>query len=98
MCNDDWSAIIRQRLQQHVDAARREFTLSTVGEDSVACATELSEEFADGSSVYALNTDSHELHVAFDATAPVNIRRGLVTMLLESTLKNVQNACFVFEK
>ena len=87
-------AATRARLLEHVDATRRELWASTVADDSSARVLELSSEFEDGTSVYALHQGPNEIHVAFDVAAPVAMRDGLCATLLETMVRCVQSTHF----
>ena len=90
----DTAAAVRARLVEHVDSVRRELRAPSAGEDSCARTLEASVEFEDGASVYALRRGTHEIHVAFDATAPAAVRDGLCAAVLERVTQHVQKTYF----
>lgn len=87
-------AMVRTRLLEHVDATRRELGAPSVADDSCALVLELSSEFEDGASVFALRRGVHEIHVAFDAEAPAALRDGLCATMLETIVRCVQSTHF----
>ncbi len=69
-----------------------------VGDDCRARTLEMSTAFADGACVVALRSGAHELHVAFDASAPRAVVSGLCVAVLETALRQVQSTFFAMEK
>ncbi len=69
-----------------------------VGDDCRARTLEMSTAFADGACVVALRSGAHEVHVAFDASAPRAVVAGLCAVVLETALRQVQSTFFAIEK
>ena len=88
------SLIADTRLQ----CAQQELRGEVVGDDCRARTLEMSTAFADGARVVALRSGAHELHVAFDASAPRAVVAGLCAAVLETALRQVQNTFFAIEK
>lgn len=69
-----------------------------VGDDCRARTLEMSTAFADGARIVAMHSGAHELHVAFDSSAPRAVVAGLCAAVLETALRQVQNTFFAIEK